>query len=532
MRIPSGSTDRQLPFIAMDSVSGLRKTGLSSFTVYRSRNGGTATVMTTPTIAEASAANMPGLYWLLVDEDTTIDSAHDEEEIVFYITATNMKPEYISAELFRPKATEGQTLTVAAGTVTLTDGSLTAAKIGADAITAAKIAADVTTEVQAGLATATNLADVKTDTNSILGRLPNSLVSGRIDASVGAMAVNTITSSVIALDAITANGIAANAIGASELATDAVTEIQTNLATTLSDIQSRLPAALAGGRMDANVGAMAANTVTASAVATDAVTEIQNGLATSAALITLQADTDDIQSRLPAALVGGLMAADAVGISGSTTTADNVEAKIGNLDVAVSTRLATAGYTAPDNASIAAIGVLATGIKGKTDNLPPDPADASDIAAGFSTVVGNQTTLNGNVLAVKGKTDNLPSDPADASDIATRFTTVDTSLSTLQTTATAIKGKTDNLPATPAAVSNIPTAVQNAQAILREPLDPSENLLGSKSLGQFLALVFNVVTLVGNLITVKKTDGTTTLYTQAVTRTAGATPVTGHGEPT
>ena len=56
------------------------------------------------------------------------------------------------------------------------------------------------------------------------------------------------------------------------------------------DIQTRLPAALVGGRIDASVGAMAAGTVTAAAVATDAidadalaasaVTEIQAGLAT------------------------------------------------------------------------------------------------------------------------------------------------------------------------------------------------------------------------------------------------------------
>jgi hypothetical protein len=45
------------------------------------------------------------------------------------------------------------------------------------------------------------------------------------------------------------------------------------------DIQSRLPSALVSGRIDASVGAMAANTVTASALATDAVAEIQIGLA-------------------------------------------------------------------------------------------------------------------------------------------------------------------------------------------------------------------------------------------------------------
>jgi hypothetical protein len=44
------------------------------------------------------------------------------------------------------------------------------------------------------------------------------------------------------------------------------------------DIQGRLPAALVSGRMDASVGAMAANVLTASALATDAVTEIVGGV--------------------------------------------------------------------------------------------------------------------------------------------------------------------------------------------------------------------------------------------------------------
>jgi len=45
------------------------------------------------------------------------------------------------------------------------------------------------------------------------------------------------------------------------------------------DIQSRLPAALVSGRMDASVGAMAANVLTASALATDAVTEVAGATA-------------------------------------------------------------------------------------------------------------------------------------------------------------------------------------------------------------------------------------------------------------
>jgi hypothetical protein len=100
-------------------------------------------------------------------------------------------------------------------------------------------------------------------------------------------------------------------------------------------------------------------------------------------------------------------------------------------------------------------------IKAKTDNLPTDPADASDIASSFSTVNTKLDTiddfLDTEVAAIKAKTDNLPSDPADASDIAGAFSTVNTTLGTiggyLDTEIAAIKAKTDNLPSDPADAS-------------------------------------------------------------------------------
>lgn len=53
------------------------------------------------------------------------------------------------------------------------------------------------------------------------------------------------------------------------------------------DIQGRLPAALVSGRIDASVGAMAANVMTAAAAAADLTTEIQAGLATASDLATV-----------------------------------------------------------------------------------------------------------------------------------------------------------------------------------------------------------------------------------------------------
>lgn len=180
--------------------------------------------------------------------------------------------------------------------------------------------------------------------------------------------------------------IAPDAVTASALAADAVTEIQTGLATSAAqtslassittlqadtdDIQSRLPAALVGGRIDANVGTVSANAITAAAIATDAidadaiattaVTELQAGLATAAtqtslasSIAAIQADTDDIQARLPAALVSGRMdvsvgavAANAIGAGAiADGTIDRATFSQDALDVlgAVRRNTATAG---------------------------------------------------------------------------------------------------------------------------------------------------------------------------------------------
>lgn len=101
-------------------------------------------------------------------------------------------------------------------------------------------------------------------------------------------------------------------------------------------------------------------------------------------------------------------------LESAVATAASIGLKVKtNLDAAVSSRLATAGYTAPDNAGIAAI-------KAKTDNLPSDPADQSLVIAATDAVMARLgvpagASVSADVLAVKGdtaavklKTDNLP----------------------------------------------------------------------------------------------------------------------------
>lgn len=105
--------------------------------------------------------------------------------------------------------------------------------------------------------TAQNLSATNIDTDQVVAS-----VSGAVGSVTGLTASN--------LD-----------VAVSTLATAAsLATVAGYVDTEIADIQSRLPAALVGGRMDANVGAMAANVITAAATAADFTTEIKAGIAT------------------------------------------------------------------------------------------------------------------------------------------------------------------------------------------------------------------------------------------------------------
>lgn len=187
----------------------------------------------------------------------------------------------------------------------------------------------------------------------------------------------------------------------------------------------------------------------------------------------VETDTQDIQSRLPAALVSGRMSSDAVAVSGSTVAADAVEANIGNLDDAVSDAVAApaaaltsydpptkaeldsglAGLNDPTAAAIADA-VLDEALAGHTTagTLGKAVADTEgDVASVLVDTNEVQTDLtNGGRLdllidAIKAVTDVIPDSGAMTSIAqASALTTVDTVVD-------AIKVITDALGATAAA---------------------------------------------------------------------------------
>lgn len=85
-----------------------------------------------------------------------------------------------------------------------------------------------------------------------------------------------------------------------------------------NDIQTRIPAALVGGRMDSSVGAADANTITATALATDAVNEIADGVR--ARQLTESYAADGVAPTLEQALLLIQQMLTEMSISGTTMT--------------------------------------------------------------------------------------------------------------------------------------------------------------------------------------------------------------------
>ncbi|MGH8743381.1 MAG: hypothetical protein ACREUY_03795, partial [Burkholderiales bacterium] len=176
------------------------------------------------------------------------------------------------------------------------------------------------------------------------------IADGAIDAAT--FAANAITSSVLATDCIGAAQLATDCIGSSELAAGAVTEIQSGLATASAlatvqtdtdDIQARLPAALVGGRMDSSVGAMASGVLTAAAIASDAITaaKIADGAIDAATFAAGAIDAAAIATDAFGALELAAGAASEI----ATAVRTELTTELGRIDVATSSRMAT--YTQP-----------------------------------------------------------------------------------------------------------------------------------------------------------------------------------------
>ena len=284
----------------------------------------------------------------------------------------------------------------------------------------------------AGASTAADIAAVKAetatilaDTNDIQTRLPAALVGGRIDANMGAISSDAVAAdnaeaffdgtgyagtgnTIPTVTTLTGHtpqtgdnfarlGAPAGASISADIAAKAsqasvniiddfldteiaaiLAAVDTEVAAILADtddIQTRIPAALVLGRMDASVGAMAANVMTAAAAAPDLTTELQAGLATAASITALDAKIDIIDDYLDTEIA-------AILVDTGTTLDDLVDDLETRLTAALATKLA---------AHAAGVLVVVVGVGSTTTNVV-----LSTVEGGAASAVAN--FYNGAVL--------------------------------------------------------------------------------------------------------------------------------------
>ncbi|MEL7626995.1 MAG: hypothetical protein AAGU15_09070 [Anaerolineaceae bacterium] len=229
-------------------------------------------------------------------------------------------------------------------------------EMATDVLTAASVKADAVTKIQSGLATPTNITAGTITTVTNLTNLPNGTGTNQISLSGGKVLLQA-TQTGVTIPTVTAVGTTTNL---------------TNLPT------------------------MPTDWVTAAGLKADAVTEIQSGLATAAAL-------DAVDNFIDTEVAAILAAVDTevAAIKAKTDNLPATPASAGEYTAAIAAiptaPLLAANYTAPDNAGIAAI-------QEKTEQLTftaPNKVDAS------ATVDPTGIATSAELEIVGGKVDGV-----------------------------------------------------------------------------------------------------------------------------
>ena len=235
--------------------------------------------------------------------------------------------------------------------MTLSDNAITAAVIATDAIDADAIKADAVSEIQSGLATASALATVAGYVDDLEGRLTATRAGYLDKLNVSGTLAHSDAAATYKADV-------------SSLATSAALATVGSNVTSIKTKTDNLPAspAAVGSPMTLTVGER-------TAIANEVESQIIDD--TDAEKV-LKAITDKIASVNPS-----LDDLTLAGIASAVRT--ELTTELARIDAAISTRLATAGYTAPANADISAI-------KSKTDNLPASPAASGEYTSALSAI--------------------------------------------------------------------------------------------------------------------------------------------------
>lgn len=214
----------------------------------------------------------------------------------------------------------------AAGTA-WNSGAISASTLAADTLTAAKVAADVGTEfATAFFGTAIPGAFGAGTAGSRLGKLPDATAGAAGGVFIaGTNAATTITTGLTTTFTGNLTGSVGSVSGLTASNLDAT--VSSRLAPTVAGRTLDVSATGEAGVDWANVGS-ASSIQTLSGTTVGTVTTVTGG-ATAAGVSAIQADVDDVQARLPAALVGGRIDASVGSIASNAITAAATAADFG-----------------------------------------------------------------------------------------------------------------------------------------------------------------------------------------------------------
>jgi len=328
--------------------------------------------------------------------------------------------------------------------MTLSNNAITAAVIATDAIDADSIKADAVSEIQSGLATASALATVAGYVDDLEGRLTATRAGYLDKLNVSGTLAHSDAAATYKADV---SGIPAAVWGHA-------TRTLSSFGTLVSDIWSAATRTLSAfaftvtGAKDTSIDAIKAktDTIPASPAAVGSPMTLTVGERTAIAnevesqIIddtdaekVLKAITDKIASVNPS-----LDDLTLAGIASAVRT--ELTTELARIDAAISTRLATAGYTAPANADISAI-------KTKTDQLAFTVANQVDANAltGSATAEDVRIEMDANSTKLAEILTDTGTDGVvlKASGLAADAVTEIQSGLALETTLNAVKAKTD-----------------------------------------------------------------------------------------
>lgn len=437
----AGTTDFTIDVFIQDSSSavGAGLTGLvynsaSLVCYYRKGQTGTATALSLATqtvggahsdggFVQISSANMPGVYRL--DLSDTMLSAEGMTTIQLN-GAANMAP--CNVEILVTSATRGLSGTALPNAAADAAGGLPISDAG-------------------GLDLDLKLANTNEVTAARMGALTDWIDGGRLDLILDARASQA---SLDVVDAIADTIL----VDSNELQTDWANGGRLDVILDAKAMTSELPASFntwAIGTLTSGERTAIANEVEAQIIDDTDSEKV------------LTAITDKIASVNPS-LEDLTLAAIASSVAAQITSDHGAGSYVRNTEP-----LDAAGTRA-------AIGLGSANIDTQLGDLPTNSELNAALAAADDAVLAQ-------VALVKSKTDNLPTDPADASDIDGAFSAMAVLIADLPTSSelnTALAGaddavlaqvaliklRTDLIPDNPAAVEDIPTAGQNAVALL------------------------------------------------------------------